>query len=311
MSHEVNAAAAGRLQLAEGVSVNRMGYGAMQLPGQMVWGPPEDHDAAIAVLRRAVELGVDHIDTSDAYGPHVANELIREALEPYREDIVVATKVGVERDEWKSFNAVASPESLRDQVEENLARLGKGVLDLVYLRVGGDGLMFPDESTSFADSFQALVKLRERGLIRNLGLSGVTVEQLEEARKQAPVASVQNRFHLLDRASVDVLKHCEQNGIAFVPYFPLAAGMLRPGLDKSQLPPGMAPSDEQESTLDGVAERNNATRAQVALAWLLARSPSVLLIPGTKTVAHLEENIAAAGLKLSDEDLGELDKLVG
>jgi len=288
-----------------------MGYGAMQLPGQMVWGPPEDHDAAIAVLRRAVELGVDHIDTSDAYGPHVANELIREALEPYREDIVVATKVGVERDEWKSFNAVASPESLRDQVEENLARLGKGVLDLVYLRVGGDGLMFPDESTSFADSFQALVKLRERGLIRNLGLSGVTVEQLEEARKQAPVASVQNRFHLLDRASVDVLKHCEQNGIAFVPYFPLAAGMLKPGLDKSQLPPGMAPSDEQESTLDGVAERNNATRTQVALAWLLARSPSVLLIPGTKTVAHLEENIAAAGLKLSDEDLGELDKLVG
>ncbi|MBE8524594.1 oxidoreductase [Amycolatopsis sp. H6(2020)] len=288
-----------------------MGYGAMQLPGQMVWGPPADHDAAIAVLRRAVELGVDHIDTSDAYGPHVANELIREALEPYREDIVVATKVGVERDEWKSFNAVASPEALRDQVEENLARLGKGVLDLVYLRVGGDGLMFPDESTSFADSFQALAKLRERGLIRNLGLSGVTVEQLEEARKQAPVASVQNRFHLLDRASVDVLKHCEQNGIAFVPYFPLAAGMLRPGLDKSQLPPGMAPTDEQESTLDGVAERNNATRTQVALAWLLARSPSVLLIPGTKTVAHLEENIAAAGLKLSDEDLGELDKLVG
>lgn len=300
----ITAAAAGTWSLGD-QTIRRMGFGSMRLTVN------PDPAVAVRVLRRAVELGVDHIDTSDAYGPHVANELIREALEPYREDIVVATKVGVERDEWKSFNAVASPESLRDQVEENLARLGKGVLDLVYLRVGGDGLMFPDESTSFADSFQALVKLRERGLIRNLGLSGVTVEQLEEARKQAPVASVQNRFHLLDRASVDVLKHCEQNGIAFVPYFPLAAGMLKPGLDKSQLPPGMAPSDEQESTLDGVAERNNATRTQVALAWLLARSPSVLLIPGTKTVAHLEENIAAAGLKLSDEDLAELDKLVG
>ncbi|WP_307793386.1 oxidoreductase [Amycolatopsis sp. MtRt-6] len=310
MSHETNAAAAGRLRLADGVSVNRVGYGAMQLPGQMVWGPPEDHDAAIAVLRRAVELGVDHIDTSDAYGPHVANELIREALAPYREDIVIATKVGVERDEWKSFNAAASPESLRDQVEENLARLGKGVLDLVYLRVGGDGLMFPDESTSFADSFQTLVKLRERGLIKNLGLSGVTVEQIEEARKQAPVVSVQNRFHLLDRAA-EVLTHCEQNGIAFVPYFPLAAGMLKPGLDKSRLPPGMGPTDEQEKTLDGVAERTNASRTQVALAWLLARSPSILLIPGTKNAAHLEENIAAAGLKLSDEDIAELGKLAG
>lgn len=303
-------AAAGALRLTDDISVNRLGYGAMQLPGPMVWGPPADHDTAIAVLRRAVELGVNHIDTSDAYGPHVANELIREALQPYGDDVVIATKVGVTRDEWKSFNAEGSPDALRDQVEENLARLGKGVLDLVYLRVGGDGLMFPDESTSFADSFGALAKLRERGLIRNLGLSGVTVEQIHQARGIAPVASVQNRYHLLDRGAADVLKFCEEQGIAFVPYFPLAAGMLRPGLDKSQLPPGMGMSDEQEKTLDGVASRNGATRTQVALAWLLARSPVTLLIPGTSSVGHLEENLAAGGIRLSEEDLVELDKLV-
>jgi pyridoxine 4-dehydrogenase len=311
LTHDGNpAAAAGRVQLTEGLSVNRLGYGAMQLPGQMIWGPPEDHDAAIAVLRRAVELGVDHIDTSDAYGPHVANELIREALQPYRDDIVVATKVGVERDEWKSFNAAASPESLRGQVEENLGGLGKAVLDLVYLRIGGDGMMFPDESTSFEDSFGALAKLREHGLIRNLGLSGVTVEQLEKARQIAPVVSVQNRYHLTDRGSAEVLEHCQNNGIAFVPYFPLAAGMFRPGIDKSQLPPGMGLSDDQEKIFDGVAERNDATRAQVALAWLLAKSPNILLIPGTKSVGHLEENVAAAGLQLSTEDIAELDKLI-
>jgi pyridoxine 4-dehydrogenase len=311
VSHEPNAAPAGRLQLTDGVSVNRLGYGVMQLPGPAVWGPPADHDAAIAVLRRAVELGVDHIDTSNAYGPHVANELIREALHPYREDIVIATKVGVQRDEQMSFNTVGSPDALRAHVEENLTRLGKDVLDLVYLRVGGDGLALPDESTPFADSFQTLVDLRERGLIKNLGLSGVTVEQLEQARGLAPVVAVQNRFHLLDRASQDVLTHCEDNGIAFVPYFPLVAGMLRPGLDKTHLPPGMGLTDEQEKTLDGIAERNNATRAQVALAWLLARSPVILLIPGTKTVAHIEENVAATGIKLSEEDVTELDKFAG
>ncbi|MFI6921250.1 oxidoreductase [Nonomuraea spiralis] len=301
------AAVAGRFQPAANLSVNRIGYGAMQLPGPMIWGPPADEDAALAVLRRAVELGVDHIDTSEAYGPHVANELIRKALHPYPGHLVIATKVGVVRDEFKTFNAEATPEGLRDQVEENLSTLGAARLDLVYLRVGGDGMMFPAE-TPFEESFGALVRLRERGLIRDLGLSGVTVAQLEKAREMAPVTSVQNRFHLLDRAAHDVLRYCERNGIAFVPYFPLAAGMLNPGIDRSLLPPGMGMSDAQESSLDAIAARHGATRSQVALAWLLALSPATLLIPGTRSIAHLEENIGAGTVRLTDDDIAELDK---
>ncbi|MEV4291213.1 oxidoreductase [Nonomuraea bangladeshensis] len=308
MSHESKlAAAAGRLQPAGDLSVNRLGYGAMQLPGPMIWGPPADKDAALAVLRRAVDLGVDHIDTSDAYGPHVANELIREALHPYPEHLVIATKVGIVRDEYKTFNAEADPQALRDQVEENLATLGLARLDLVYLRVGGDGMLFPAE-TPFEESFGTLVQLRERGLIRNLGLSGVTVEQLEKACEMAPVAFVQNRFHLLDRGALDVLRYCEDHGIAFVPYFPLMSGMLNPGIDKSQLPPGMALTDDQETSLDAIGARHGATRSQLALAWLLAVSPATLLIPGTKSVAHLEENLRAWSIELTDDDLAELDK---
>jgi aryl-alcohol dehydrogenase-like predicted oxidoreductase len=287
------------------MNIGRIGYGAMQLPGPQVWGPPRDPDAALAVLRRAVELGVTHIDTSDAYGPHVANDLIRQALHPYPDDLVIATKVGVVRDEWRSFNAAAEPEELREQVEENLARLGRPCLDLVYLRVGGDGLMYPGE-TPFAESFGALADLRTRGLIRDLGLSGVTVEQLKEAREIAPVVAVQNRYHLLDRGGEDVLRACEEQGITFVPYFPLAAGLLKPGLDTSQLPPGMGPTPEQLGVLDEVAAAHGATRAQVALAWLLSRSPSVLAIPGTSSVAHLEENLAAATLRLTPEELAKL-----
>lgn len=303
------AAVRGRLGLVEDVSVNRLGYGAMQLPGPMIWGPPADKDAAIAVLRRAVELGVDHIDTSHAYGPGVANELIREALHPYPEGLVIATKIGVVRDEYKTFNAESAPEQLRDQVEENLATLGQARLDLVYLRVGGDGMLFPAE-TPFAESFRSLAQLRERGLIRHLGLSGVTVEQLAEAREIAPVAAVQNRFNLLDRGALEVLRYCEDNGVAFVPYFPLAAGMLNPGIDKSQLPPGMGMNDDQEAVLDAIAARHGATRSQIALAWLLAVSPVTLLIPGTKSVGHLEENLAAGSVRLTDEDIAELDKFV-
>jgi aryl-alcohol dehydrogenase-like predicted oxidoreductase len=301
------AAAAGRLQLTSELSLNRLGYGAMRLPGPMIWGPPADRQSALAVLRRAVELGVDHIDTSDAYGPHVSNELIREALHPYPEGLLVATKIGVERDQYKSFNAAASPDALRDQVEENLTRLGLPRLDLVYLRVGGDGMLFPGE-TPFAESFGALARLRERGLVRNLGLSGVTVKQLKQALDIAPVVAVQNRYHLLDRGAADVLAYCEHNGIAFVPYFPLAAGLLHPDIDKSQVPPGMGLSAEQEQTLSTIAAHHGATRPQVALAWLLATSPVTLLIPGTSSVAHLEENLAAADVNLSAEDLALLDK---
>ncbi|MFI7029316.1 oxidoreductase [Microbispora rosea] len=296
------------LRLADGLAVGRLGYGAMQLPGPGVWGPPRDHAAALAVLRRAVELGVTHIDTSDFYGPHVANDLIKEALHPYPDGLVIATKVGVVRDEWHGFEAAAEPERLREQVEENLTRLGRARLDLVYLRVGGDGLMFPGE-VPFAESFAALAELRERGLIRALGLSGVTTGQLAEARAIAPVAAVQNRFHLFDRSGAEVLAACEEAGIAFTSYFPLAAGMLRPGLDLSQAPPGMAPSAGQFAALDEVAGRYGATRAQVALAWLLGSSPVTLAIPGTSSLAHLEENMAAARLRLSPEDIALLDGL--
>ncbi|MBG0822356.1 oxidoreductase [Planomonospora sp. ID91781] len=298
----------GVLRLADGPTVGRLGYGAMQLPGPGVWGPPRDRGTALAVLRRAVEAGVTHIDTSDFYGPHVANDLIREALHPYPGDLVIATKVGVVRDEWKGFDAAAEPEQLRGQVEENLVRLGKDRLDLVYLRVGGDGLLFPGE-TPFAESFGALADLRRRGLIRNLGLSGVTTAQLAEARAIAPVAAVQNRFHVFDRSSADVLAACEADGIAFTAYFPLAAGMLRPGLDLSQAPPGMAPTAGQLGTLDEIAARYGATRVQTALAWLLARSPVTLAIPGTASLAHLEENLAAARLDLTADDVAVLDGL--
>ncbi|MBC8090830.1 MAG: aldo/keto reductase [Pseudonocardia sp.] len=290
-----------------GLGVTRLGYGAMQLPGPMIWGPPPDRDSALAVLRRAVDLGVNHIDTSAAYGPHVANELIAEALHPYPEGLVIATKVGVVRDEDKAFTAEAGPERLREQVEENLATLGLARLDVVYLRVGGDGMLLPAE-TPFEESFGALALLREEGLIRHLGLSGVTVEQLAAARRIAPVACVQNRFHLLDRGASDVLRYCEADGIAFVPYFPLAAGMLNPGIDRSRLPPGMGLTGEQEVALEAMAARHEASRSQVALAWLLTMSPVTLVIPGTRSVDHLEENLRAGSVRLTDTDLAELNE---
>ena len=288
--------------------VTRLGYGAMQLPGPGVWGPPKDRDAAVAVLRRAVDLGVGHLDTSDAYGPQVANELIREALHPYPPGLVVATKVGVVRDRTRAFRAAARPADLREQVERNLRGLGVGRLDLVYLRVGGDGLLAPD-GVPLGESFAALAELQRRGLVRHLGLSGVTREQLTEAGRIAPVVAVQNRYHLLDRGSDDVLAACERRGVAFVAYFPLGAGMLDPELDTSRFPPGMGPTAQQGHTLAEVARRHGATWAQVALAWLLARSPVTLAIPGTSSLAHLEENVAARQLRLSEADLTELDGL--
>jgi pyridoxine 4-dehydrogenase len=300
---------AGRLRLGE-KTVGRLGFGAMQLPGPGAWGPPADKSAAIDVLRSAIELGVDYIDTADFYGPHVANDLIREALHPYRENVVIGTKVGVVRDEWRSWNAAASPEQLREQVEENLSRLGRDRLDLVYLQVGGDGLLFPDD-VPLTESLGALAELRSKGLIGDLGLSGVTAEQLDQACAVVPVAAVQNRFHLLDRGSLQVLQACADRRITFAPYFPLAAGMLRPDLDKSQLPPGMGLSAAQEATLDRIAGHHRAGRAQVALAWLLGLSPAILLIPGTSSVAHLRENMAAAKLTLTPAEVEELTALAG
>ncbi|WP_052848156.1 aldo/keto reductase [Streptomyces avicenniae] len=303
--------AAGRLALGEGLTVGRLGFGAMRLPGPGSWGPPQDRGAALAVLRRAAERGVEHIDTSDFYGPRVANELIREALHPYPERLVIATKVGVRRDGPRAWNAAATPDALAAQVEGNLERLGLDRLDLVYLRAANDGMFPPDADATFEESFTALAGQRERGLIRNLGLSGVTVEQLEQARALAPVTAVQNRFHLLDRDSADVLRYCEEHGIAFVPYFPLAAGALRADLDPALIPPGWGLGPGQAATLDAIAARHGATRAQVALAWLLAHAPHILLIPGTGSLAHLEENLAAGSLALGDDEVAELDKLTG
>jgi pyridoxine 4-dehydrogenase len=304
------AAVRGRRQLADGLTVTRLGYGAMQLPGPGIWGPPTDRHAALAVLRRAVELGVTHIDTSHAYGPQVANQLIRQALHPYPAELVVATKVGVVRDPSRAFVAATRPAELRDQVEHNLRGLGVDRLDLVYLRVGGDGLLVADD-VPLAESLGALAELQARGLIGQLGLSGVTGGQLAEAGRVAPVVAVQNRYHLLDRGSGEVLAACEQRGIAFVAYFPLGAGTLDPALDTSQLPPGMGPTEQQQSTLARVARRHGGSWAQVALAWLLARSPAMLAIPGTRSLAHLEENVAAAQVSLSEIDLADLDQLVG
>lgn len=303
------AAAAGERRLADGLTVTRLGYGAMQLPGPGIWGPPPDPDAAIAVLRRAVELGVTHIDTSHAYGPDVANQLIHKALHPHPAELAIATKVGVVRDQSRAFTAAAKPTGLRGQVDDNLRELGVERLDLVYLRVGGDGLLAPDE-VPLAESLGALAEFQARGLIGHLGLSGVTVAQLDEARQVAPIVAVQNRYHLLDRGSGDVLAACQRHNIAFAAYFPLGAGTLNPDLDTAQLPPGMGLTARQRSTLVEIARAHHASWAQVALAWLVACSPVTLAIPGTKSLAHLEDNIAAAQLSLSETDVAELDKLV-
>jgi pyridoxine 4-dehydrogenase len=297
----------GPLRIGE-KSVARLGFGAMQLPGPGAWGPPADQDAAVTLLRTAVELGVDYIDTADFYGPRVANDLIRTALYPYPKNVTIGVKVGVVRDEWRSWNAATSPEQLREQVEDNLSTLGQDRLDLVYLRVGGDGLLFPDE-VPLAESLGALAELHRKGLIRNLGLSGVTAEQLDQALAIAPIAAVQNRFHLLDRGSAEVLRICTDNQIVFVPYFPLAAGLLRPDLDKAQVPPGMGLSPAQEATLDRIATEHRATWPQVALAWLLAYSPVNLVIPGTSSAAHLHENLASADLTLTPAEVDELTAL--
>ena len=281
------------LAAAPDLTLSRIGYGAMQLPGPAIWGPPADRPTTLAVLRRAAEAGVTHIDTSAAYGPDVANALIREALHPYPAGLTIATKVGVDRTADRAFVPAASPEQLAAQVRQNLETLALDRLPLVYLRVGGDGLLPPDP-TPLADSFAALAELRAQGLIGHLGLSGCTVGQLRAAEDVAPVVAVQNRFFLFDRGSADALAECEQRGIAFVPYFPLAAGME-------------LPHAAQRAALQAIADRHGATRAQVTIAWLLAHSTAILAIPGTKNPRHLEENLAAADLELAPADISTLN----
>jgi pyridoxine 4-dehydrogenase len=272
------------------LELTRVGYGAMQLAGPGVFGPPKDRDEAVAVLREVVDLGVNHIDTADFYGPYVTNEIIREALAPYPDDLHIVTKVGARRDARGGWPYARTPAELRQQVHENLERLGLDVLDVVNLRVGGGADGHSPEPGSIAEQFEALAELRQQGLIRHLGISTVTADQLAEARSIAPVVCVQNFYNIARREDDDLVELTARHGIAYVPYFPLG---------------GFSPL--QSEVLRKVADRLGATPMAVALAWLLRRSPNMLLIPGTSTVAHLRENVAGAALELPADALAELD----
>ena len=270
-------------------TVTRFGYGAMQLAGPWVMGPPADHDNALAVLREAVAAGITHIDTSGAYGPNVTNELIREALHPYPGSLLVATKVGADRDAQGGWPTARRPEDLRRQVQENLQTLGVDTLDLVNMRMGdAEG----PQPGSIAEAYETLAELQQQGLIRHLGVSNVTADQVAEARSVAPIVCVQNLYNLAHRDDDDLIDQLAADHIAYVPFFPLG---------------GFSPLQAEE--LSTVAGRLGATPMAVALAWLLQRSPNILLIPGTSSATHLHENITGAALSLSDEDTAELDRI--
>ncbi|MBF6274470.1 oxidoreductase [Nocardia nova] len=268
-------------------TVTRFGYGAMQLAGPGVMGPPADRDGALAVLREAVDAGITHIDTSAAYGPDVTNELIREALHPYPDTVYIATKVGARRDAQGGWPTARRPEDLREQVHQNLRSLGVETLDLVNLRMGDAAGPRPG---SLAEALETLADLQQDGLIRHLGVSNVTADQVAEARSIASIVCVQNMYNLAHRHDDDLIDRLAADGIAYVPYFPLG---------------GFTPL--QSETLAQVASRVGAAPLPVALAWLLRRAPNILLIPGTSSATHLRENIAGAGLSLSDEDVAALD----
>jgi len=270
--------------------VNRMGYGAMQLAGPGVFGPPRDHDAAVAVLREAVKAGVNHIDTSDFYGPFVTNKLIREALSPYSEDLVIVTKIGALRGDDGSWNAALKPAELRAAVESNLKNLGLEQLYAVNLRIHPD--IQNSSDLSIAKMFKEVVAMQRDGLIRHLGLSNVTAEQVAEAQSIAPIICVQNEYNLAHRRDDALIDSLAQSGVAYVPFFPLG---------------GFNPLQSEQ--LSAVAKKMNATPLQVALAWLLKRSANILLIPGTSSVAHLKENLQASGLNISDEIMDELNTI--
>ncbi|BCI69853.1 oxidoreductase [Sphingomonas paucimobilis] len=273
-----------------GRHVKRLGYGAMQLAGPGVFGPPRDHDAALAVLRTAVEAGVDHIDTSDFYGPHVTNRLIREALSPYPDDLLIVTKIGARRGDDASWLPAFAPDELTRAVEDNLTNLGVEALDVVNLRLMFD-VHGPAEG-SLAAPLKAVADLQRQGLVRHIGLSNVTPTQFEEARDIAAIVGVQNQYNLAHRDDDPFIDALAAEGVAYVPFFPLG---------------GFSPL--QSAALSDVAARLNVTPMQVALAWLLQRSPNILLIPGTSSVAHLKENLAAASLTLPDDALAELDAI--
>jgi aryl-alcohol dehydrogenase-like predicted oxidoreductase len=279
-------------------SVRRIGFGAMQLPGPGVFGPPRDHDAAVAVLRRAVELGVNHIDTAQYYGPDVSNALIREALHPYADDLVLVSKVGAVRDDEGGWIPAQRPDQLRAGVEDNLRSLGVERLGAVNLRrMPDDHLPEGDEPVPFEDQLGEMVKLRDEGKIAGIGVSTVTLAQVQQAIDTAGIVCVQNAFSLVDQSDAEVLDLCHEHGVAYVPYFPLGSAF-----------PGM-PKVTENDVVTSLAERTGASAAQVGLAWLLAHRENVLLIPGTSSVAHLEENLAVADVELSADDLAELEKV--
>ncbi|KML08605.1 MULTISPECIES: aldo/keto reductase family oxidoreductase [Burkholderia] len=272
--------------------VKRIGYGAMQLAGPGVFGPPKDRDAALNVLREAVASGVDHIDTSDFYGPHVTNRLIRDALHPYRDDLVIVTKIGARRGDDASWLPAFAPAELERAVHDNLRNLGVDVLDVVNLRIMFDP-HGPAEG-SIEAPLSTLADLQRRGLVRHVGLSNVTPAQIAQGRRICDIVCVQNHYNVAHRGDDALIDALARDGIAYVPYFPLG---------------GFSPL--QSSTLSDVAARVGATPMQVALAWLLRRAPNILLIPGTSSVAHLRENLAAAGLVLPDDALADLDRIAG
>jgi pyridoxine 4-dehydrogenase len=281
------AAPSGTFDLGGDLPVVRLGYGTMQLPGEGVWGPPRDHDTALAVLRRAVEIGVTFFDTADSYGPHVAEDLLREALHPYDDDVVIATKAGLTRQGPGEWTAVGRPAYLRQQCEMSLRRLDLERIDLFQLhRI--------DPAVPVEDQVGELKKLQDEGKIRHIGLSEVDVDQLEEARKVATIVSVQNLFNLAKRDAEPLLEHCEAENIAFIPWFPLATGEL----------------SKADGPLEHAVKEHDATPSQLALAWLLKRSPVMLPIPGTSSLDHLESNTAAAGIELTDKEFEALSNAV-
>jgi pyridoxine 4-dehydrogenase len=273
------------------ITVNRMGYGAMQLAGPQVWGPPRDVDGAVAVLREAVAVGVNHIDTSDFYGPHVTNQIIKQALHPYRDDLVIVTKVGARRGDDKSWIHALSRQEIIDAIHDNLRNLGLDALDVVNLRVGG--IAEPAEGY-IEEPLTVLTELKRQGLIRHLGLSNVTPKQLAEAQTITEIVCIQNLYNVALRNDDSFIQDLAKQGIAYVPFFPLG---------------GFTPL--QSSALDAAAASLQSTPMQVALAWLLQRSPNILLIPGTSSIGHLRENLKSATLQLPSETIAALDAIGG
>jgi pyridoxine 4-dehydrogenase len=286
---ELSATQAGEISLGNEICVHRLGYGAMRLTGEGIWGPPKDRKTALAVLRHAVELGVNFIDTADSYGPYVNEELIAEALFPYPSGLVIATKGGWNRPGANQWTHDATPSHLREAVEGSLKRLRLDRIDVYQLHI-------PDPVVSFDSSVETLAELRREGKIRMVALSNVTQEHIERARRIVPIVSVQNRYSFADREWDYVVDYCERNGIVFIPWFPLGAGRIA------------------GEVLNQIAQAHHSVPTQVALAWLLRRSPMILPIPGTSSIEHLEQNVAAASLRLSEEDyvkLAGVPELVG